>query len=170
MQPKIIRVQGHAKVSKNPDTVILSFTITGRDARYEQSIRQVNNRVEALRDELEKSHIDRKALKTTNFSISSDTHYDEKKRENVFIGYICHHNLRLELPFDKKELGKIIDNLAVSSSHAVMTISFDVKDKESLQKEMLEKAVLTARNNAENSGAICRSETGVHCEYRIWLE
>ena len=67
MQPKIIRVQGHAKVSKNPDTVILSFTIAGRDVKYEQSIRQVNNRVEALRDELERSGIDPESTENHKF-------------------------------------------------------------------------------------------------------
>ena len=147
-QPKIIRVQGHATVSKNPDTVILSFSISGRDKKYDESIKSVNNRVEILRNELEKSQVDRTALKTTNFSINSDFRYDDKNKENIFLGYICNHALRLELPFNKKEVGKIIDNLAISMSQAEMRISFDVKDKESLHQEILEKAVLEARNNA----------------------
>ena len=77
-QPKIIRVQGHATVLKNPDTVILSFSISGRDKKYDESIKSVNNRVEILRNELEKSQVDRTALKTTNFSINADFRYDEK--------------------------------------------------------------------------------------------
>jgi hypothetical protein len=56
--------------------------------------------------------------------------------------------MRIELPSGKKERGRIINNLAVSMRHAEMKISSDIRDKKSLHKEMLGKAVLAARNNA----------------------
>jgi uncharacterized protein len=149
MQPRVIRVQGHATIAKNPDTVVLSFSISGRDMKYDQSIKRVNTRVETLREELERLGIDQKALKTTNFSIQSDSRYDDRKKEHVFLGYVCNHSLQLELPFDKEELGKIIDTLAGSISHAEMRISFGILDKEGLRLEMLDKAVQVAKSNAE---------------------
>ncbi len=148
MQPGIIRVQSYATVSKDPNTVILSFTISGQHMKYDRSISRVNIRVETLRDELDKSPVGRKALKTTNFSITSDSRYDEKEKGRIFPGFVCKHDLRLELPFNKQELGKIIDNLVVSMGHAEMKISFDVRDMESLHTEILGKEVLAARDNA----------------------
>jgi hypothetical protein len=148
MEPRVIRVQGHATIAKNPDTVVLSFSISGRDMKYDQSIKRVNTRVETLRDELERLGIDQKALKTTDFSIHGDDRYDDRTKERIFLGYVCHHRLQLELPFDKEELGKIIDTLAGSMSHAEMRISFDIHDKESLHLEMLDKAVQVAKSNA----------------------
>ncbi len=35
MQPRIVRVQGHATVSKDPDTAILSFVIPGQNMKYD---------------------------------------------------------------------------------------------------------------------------------------
>jgi hypothetical protein len=42
MQPGIIRVKGYGMVSKDPDTVILSLTISGQHMKYDWSISQVN--------------------------------------------------------------------------------------------------------------------------------
>jgi uncharacterized protein YggE len=149
MEQQKIRVQGHATVSKKPDIVVLSFTISDRDLKYEMSIEKVNVRVKTLRNDLIPFKIDTKSLKTTRFNISTDSKYDEKGKKYTFLGYVCTHGLRLELPFNKQDLGNIIDRLAVSTSHAEMRISFEIKDKEGLHKELMEKSILLAKQNAE---------------------
>lgn len=149
METRTIRVQGHANVSKRPDIIVLSFAVVEKELVYQDCIRNTNIRVEVLNSELEKLHIDKKSLKTTNYSISTDYEYDDKKKERVFTGYKVNHSLRLELPFDKEQTGRIIDMLSLSKSRAEMNISFDLKDKQALQKELLETAVELAKRNAE---------------------
>lgn len=166
MQPGIIRVQGHATVLKDPDTVILSFTISGQTMKYDHSVRQVNTRVETLRDELEKSPIDRKALKTTNFSITSDSRYDEEEKGRIFLGFVCKHDRRLELPSDKQEPGRIIDHLAVSMSQPEMKISIDVRDKDGLHREGNDRKGRPGRTEqCRDPGEGCRRTTGTDREY-----
>lgn len=149
MEIRTIRVQGHANVSKRPDIIVLSFVVVEKELIYQDCIRNANQRVEILQLELEKLHIDKKSLKTTNYSISTDYVYDDKKKERVFTGYKVNHSLQLELPFDKEQTGRIIDLLSLSKSRAEMNISFDLKDKQALQKELLETAVEFAKRNAE---------------------
>ena len=149
METRTIRVQGHANVSKRPDIIVLSFAVVEKELVYQDCIRNANQRVEILQLELEKLHIDKKSLKTTNYSISTDYVYDDKKKERVFTGYKVNHSLQLELPFDKEQTGRIIDMLSLSKSRAEMNISFDLKDKQALQKELLETAVELAKRNAE---------------------
>ena len=149
METRTIRVQGHANVSKRPDIIVLSFDVTEKESVYKNCIRNANQRVEILQLELEKWHIDKKSLKTINYSISTDYVYNDKKKERVFTGYKVNHSLQLELPFDKEQTGRIIDMLSLSKSRAEMNISFDLKDTQALQKELLETAVELAKRNAE---------------------
>ena len=88
-------------------------------------------------------------MKTAYFTVNSEYTTKPKTNDRIFAGYVCTHNARLELPFDKKGLNDIIDTLSISLCMAEMRISFDIKDKEGLKNATLEQAVLMAKANAE---------------------
>ncbi len=71
---------------------------------YEEYILSMNSRVDTIRKELESLGIEKKALKTTDFSVKPDYVYDDKRRKQVFNGYLSHHTLFLKLDLNRERL------------------------------------------------------------------
>jgi len=153
MKKRVLRVTGQGTVTAEPDLVVLSFDIEERNMEYEECILSMNSRVDTLRKELESFGIEKKALKTTDFSVKPDYVYDDKRRKQVFNGYLSHHKLFLKLDLNRERLNAILDTLAQSASTAKMSIAFEVKDKDRFRKAILEDAVRTAKMNAETIAA-----------------
>lgn len=155
---RIFKVQGRAAVSTDPDLIVLSFGVEGRDASYSGAIEDLNHQVEALRRDLETIGIERKLIKTEDFSVRPD--YDYVKGEQVLRGYVAVHSLTLKLPLDQDLLNRALAEVANSTGKPTVSMSFDVSDKESLQQRLLQAAVTNARRNAETLAAATSVELG----------
>lgn len=116
MKKRVLRVTGEGTVTAEPDLVVLSFDIEERKMKYEECILSMNSRVDTLRKELESLGIEKTALKTTDFSIKPDYIYDDRRREQVFNGYLSHHKLILKLDLNRERLNAMLDTLAKSAS------------------------------------------------------
>lgn len=154
---RTLTVRGRGTASAEPDLVVLAFGIAGRDLSYATAVEKLNERVEALRSELESVGVERTDLKTTRFDVSAENRYNRKKEEHVFLGYRASHGLRLELAFDKDLLDRVLGSVARSASEATLRVSFDVSDRESLRRRAMQAAVADAREAArvlaESAGA-----------------
>lgn len=162
---RILTVQGRAVVSADPDLVVLTFSVEGRDPSYSGAVEDLNRRVEALRRDLEASDIERTQIKTTNFNARPD--YDYVKGKQVFRGYVTTHSLTLRLPLDQDLLNRTLAGVARSASEPTVSIAFDISDKETLQRRVLQGAVANARGNAETLADAAGVELGgiIRIEY-----
>ena len=129
-----------------PDQAVLAFGVVGKDLSYSTAVGRLNDRVEALRADLELADIERTRLKTTDFDVRAEHDYVEDKR--VFRGYVASHRLRLELPLEKELLNHAFERAALSTSEATIHISFEVRDGATLRRRTLGAAVEDARENA----------------------
>lgn len=152
---RTLTVKGRGLVSADPDLVVLVFDVGGSDRSYAASIEKLNERVEALRRDLETVNVERTRLKTTDFRVRTD--YDYTNGRRVFKGYIASHSLRLELPLDRNLLNGALSQVAQSTSEATVNISFDISDKESLHRRALRAAV----ENAHESARVLADAAGV---------
>ena len=154
---RTLTVRGRGTASADPDLVVLSFGVAGRDPSYSASVEELNGRVEALREDIEAAGVERDRLKTTGFDVRDDRRYDRDTGKHVFLGYEASHRLRLELPFDRDLLNSVLARAAASASEAAVTVSFEVSDVESLRRGAMRAAVADAREGArvlaEASGA-----------------
>lgn len=146
-QPRTLTVKGRGLVSAESDLVVLFFRVSGRDPAYAEAVEKLNSRVEALRNELETMSITRKQLKSTDFSVHTD--YDYEKGKRAFLDYVASHSLKLELPFDKDLLNRVLGQIALGASETTVKISFDVSDKETLRRRAMGAAVADARASAQ---------------------
>lgn len=150
-----LTVRGRGVASAEPDLVVLSFGVLGRDPSYSAAVEKLNERVEALRSDLEAVGVDRASLKTTGFDVHDDRRYD-KEDNYVFVGYKASHNMRLELQLDRDLLNRTLGQVARSASEATVRISFDVSDRTNLRRQAMRAAVTDARETAlvlaESSG------------------
>lgn len=144
--PAVIRVKGRGTVTVEPDIVILSFDVLALDYDYEKSLAQLNTKVVALRQLVEKTGISPKKLKTTDFDIRSDYRTEDKRQ--VFNGYQTSQDLMIELELDTSLINAILNGLAKSEIHSDVRFRFGIADKKSLEAEMLKKAVADATMKA----------------------
>lgn len=153
---RTLTVRGRGVASADPDLTILSFNIVGRDPSYSASVEELNERVEALKRDLEGAGLERSQLKTTSFNVIADRRYDRDRNDYVFLGYQASHRMRLELSFEKEMLNRVLGRTARSASEATVSVSFDVSDHEALRREAMRAAVADAKESgralAEASG------------------
>ena len=72
-----ISVKGVGTIEVEPDWVVLSFSVENLDTDYAESINGLNESVNRLRSVLGPLGIERKELKTSNFSVGTERRYDE---------------------------------------------------------------------------------------------
>ncbi len=153
---RTLTVRGRGKASAEPDLVVLAFGISGRAPSYSAAVEKLNERVKALRGDLEGEGVDRTELKTTSFDVRAERRFDDEKEEYVFLAHQASHRIRLELDLDKELLNRVLRRVAQSASEATVIISFGVSDRETLRRKAMRIAVAdaleTARLLAESTG------------------
>ena len=154
---RTLTVRGRGVASADPDLVVLSFGVVGRDPSYSAAVEELNSRVEVLRSDLEAVGVERTRLKTTGFDVEEQRRYDRDRKEHVFVGYEASHGMRLELPLQKELLNDVLGRVARSASEASVDVSFDVTDRKGLRRRAMRAAVEDAQESArvlaESSGA-----------------
>jgi uncharacterized protein len=142
-------VGGFAKVSVEPDTVVISFNLLEMRKEYKDCIEALNRRTASLRSDFEAVGCRSNALKTIDIKIGQKTHYDEKKKSHTLSGYLGSHKLYLEFPLDKDLLNEVLKRIPQGPSQANLQILFTVGDKEPLKQAALAEAVKSAKRNAQ---------------------
>jgi len=143
---RVLKVVGNGRVDAKPDIAVLSFTVRARAEQYGDCVAELNSRTEELRRSMELSGLERADLKTSDFSVDTDTKYEDG--ESVFVGYTASHRMRIELPMDRDLLNTALQKVAESESEAEIQIQFSVKDNDTLRKRVIAKAVEAAKENA----------------------
>ncbi|HHW91799.1 MAG TPA: SIMPL domain-containing protein, partial [Firmicutes bacterium] len=77
-----------------------------------------------------------------------DTIFDWVDRRRIFRGYKASHKLKVQFPFDKDYLKKIMQRLSQTKSHASFRLSFTIADPEPLRQQALIEAVKNAAQKA----------------------
>jgi len=147
MNQRTIRVRGSAKVSGAPDWVVISFGLTSRNFEYAKCLEQLSAQTESLREELVSVGLEEDSLKTLRFDV--DTDYERYRDRSTFKGFIASHDLRVEFPFDKEYLNKVLNVLGRTKSRASFNISFEIKDPEPLRQQAIAEAVQNCKDKAE---------------------
>lgn len=149
---KTITVKGQGKISVKPDLIIVSMTIETKDKEYDKTMELAAEKIDAVNISLEKIGFNKNAVKTTNFNVRTD--YENVRDEggrykNIFKGYVCNHNLKVEFDFDTKRLAKVLAAISSCFVKPEFSIAFTVKDKTAINKGLLQSAAKNAKEKAE---------------------
>ncbi|WP_439882192.1 SIMPL domain-containing protein [Pontibacter sp. MBLB2868] len=161
-----LQITGKGKLAITPDIILLSFNASAHEWEYEKTVTALNEKVEELRTIIEKEGIERKNLKTKDFSIRKDTSRNKKTEEYEFNGYKANHNLELELPLEKKLLNTLLNKIAKQLDNLDFSIAFGVRDATQHQQQLILNAVEKAKENA----ALIAQATGVELKEIIDID
>lgn len=141
-----IRVRGFGDVSTPVDHIVINFSIQSEDYDYQEVLRKLNIKSNALRYSLPLASFDEKDLKTINFRVEPKYQYQDGR--NIFTGYRGYHDLVLEFDYDKTRLNRLFLTLQDNKSEALFTLNFIKKDNQMVKDEAIKLAVSNAFHNA----------------------
>ncbi len=159
-----IRVTGRGSLSLKPDVIRLYMTVSGEHKDYDEVLRMFAGRTDALRSCFGSVGFDREALKTTSFSV--DTRYENRRDasgnyERVFVGYGFTSEMKIEMDADNALLGRVITALSKCGAVPEFRIEYAVRDREAVNKELLDMAVADSRMKAEQLNKASGMKKGI---------
>lgn len=148
MNKRTLKVKGSAEVSAAPDLVVITFDLASKNFDYGKCLENLSSQTESLREDLASIGLERDSLKTARFNINTDFRWDRQRDRQIFQGYQASHVMRVEFPFEKDYLGKVLHVLSRAESEASFRISFQIKDPEPLRQQAIAGAVKNSREKA----------------------
>jgi len=146
---RTLYVEGSQEITVNPDLCIMVIGVQTKANELAEAYDD-NNRVMGKINEIVKSEgIDPKDLKTSQFSVSKQTRYDNKKSEYVFDGY----NVLQELVIKIRDFTKIVPimNGAIESGATqIREISFTLENPGERERELREITIKAVLEKAEH--------------------
>jgi uncharacterized protein YggE len=147
MNNRELVVKGIGKAAAAPDLIVLNMNLEVCERDYEKTMRRSSEMLDILKAAIVSAGHDGKELKTTSFNIN--TRY-ESYRENGghkqrFVGYACHHGLKLEFDLDMPTLGATLGAIAGCEAKPNFNIRFSIKDPNAVSEQLLESAVENAK-------------------------
>jgi uncharacterized protein YggE len=167
MSERVLTVKGIGNVTAKPDLTVITMELSVIQPDYEETMKRATVAIENIRSALTSIGYAKHDLKTTNFLVNAE--YENRwtskhNNESVFVGYNCSHTLKLEFDFNMKRLGDTLEAIAACAAAPQFHIAFSVKDKNAVSAQLLESAVVSAKEKAQilaqaagiNLGAIQR--------------
>lgn len=149
---RTITVRGTGTLRRKPDWIEISMTLKSLDRSYTRSAEKSAEQLSALQRALKNAGLPAEALKTASFRIDAEQEgqQDESGRyRNVFIGFACVHELKLEFPFDTGKLARAVDAITYCVADPELSVHFTIHDRETAEDELLASAAANARKKAE---------------------
>lgn len=144
--PNVIVTSGMAVVKAVPDRAFISLATTGKANQPAVAQRQASDAMNAVQQKLRESGLPSDAVRTTRLDLQAQYDYQNGKR--VPRGYEATN--AVEIRVDQLDrLGQMLDAVVASGVTSIDGIRFDLKDRESLEREALKRAVADARARAE---------------------
>lgn len=150
-----IHIRGIGTAAQTPDLVSLSLTLAAQHSEYAAAMKIGSQQVEMLRESIVETGFNADDLKTTNFNVRAVYESEEyrdgnsKRNRQVFAGFECRYDLKLNFDFDNDKLNRALDTIAANLAQPKISIAFAVKDTAALNNEILKSAAQDARRKAE---------------------
>ncbi len=149
-QQEGIWVNGHGEVNAAPDIAILQLGISAQRASVAEAQAEAATSMDKVMSALKKEGVADKDIQTQYFSIQQVTRWDENEQEDIVIGYRV-SNMVVTKIREIAKTGSIIDYVAVAGGDftRIDGISFSIDDPSEYRIEARDKAMVDAKNKAE---------------------
>jgi uncharacterized protein YggE len=148
-----ITVTGVGEMGAKPDVVYITMGIETRGKDAVEALRENNEAMERLFDNLKFAGIEKKDIQTSNFNINPQYENPQPSRGNAsqtprITGYQVSNRVRIK---SRKidELGSLLDSVVKEGANSIYGIQFDVADPQAVEDEARLQAMKDARRKAE---------------------
>jgi uncharacterized protein len=156
-----IWVSGEGKLTVVPDIATINMGVYAENEKVVDAQSEAAQAIENVMNVLTSNGIEEKDIKTTHYSISQVTRWDNIKQESVVTGYRVSNMISVKIR-DVEKAGAVIDAVtaAAGDNTRINGISFSVDNPEQYYAEAREKAVEDAEAKAEQMAQLTGVELG----------
>ena len=148
---RLLSVTGSGTVMLTPDVAYLNIGVHTEMPTASEAVSANNAQTQKVIDALQKSGVDAKDIRTTNFSIYPNVQYDPQTNQKVGTTYVVDNSVYVT-SHDISKLGDLLDATVSAGANSVNSIQFDVEDKTAATKQARDAAVKDARTQARRAG------------------
>ena len=159
-EPSVISVSGYGKVVTSPDVVDIRIGIetTAKDAKAAQM--ENGNKMSSVLAAIKALGVKESDIKTAFFDLTPIYNYPEGKPAEM-VGCTATNYIAVRVD-EVVKAGNVIEAALNNGANRIDSLSFDVKEPESLRRAALKDAVRDARNKADIlAGALGVRITGI---------
>lgn len=151
-------VTGESKITTIPDKAVVSLGITVNESTVKQAQDKANTIINNINAELGKLDIDKKDIKTDNYSLYPNYDYQQGQR---ITGYSINANLSVNLT-DFSTLNQAIDAATGAGANQVGGIMFTLSDekKKDVENDARKQAIENAKEKAQSLSSLAGMRLG----------
>ena len=144
--PEAISVSGHAEIKAKPDVAYLNLGVTTQAASSDAAARDNATRTTALLAAVRKAGIAAADIQTQGYYVQPQ--YDYRTSPAVLTGYQAANTIQVTV-HDLAKVGALIDTATKAGATQAGDVSFDLLNRQGVQRQALADAVRDARARAE---------------------
>jgi len=146
-QANSVYVGADGKFEADPDTAVISFTITPQDETAKGAYDKAARAAEQVRQVLRANGVDPKSAEMGFLSVQPM--YDWKNPKRKVIGYNVNTTITVKLKQnDFAKIGPLTQQLAEIETASGQNLGYELNDMEAAKKKAVEDAFMKARNSA----------------------
>ncbi len=144
---KTISVTGQGTVYAEPDVAMLNVSIDIQDTDLGKATNEANSVIVKVKKVLKSLNVAEEDIRTSSFNVWPQQRYDLEGNPTVE-GYQVNHVLGVTVR-DIESVGKVLTESINAGANGVNNIRYTFSDDSELEKQAREKAMLNAREKAE---------------------
>lgn len=149
-QPDVVVVSGEGLVKSAPDQAWVTLVVESRSRNSRDAQSQTSQTMTAVQQKLAGAGIPKDAIRTIAVDLNIDAEWVNGRQ--VPKGYVSRNVIEVRID-DVAKVGDVMDAAVASGVTAVQGVRFDLKQRESLEREALKRATADARQRAEAAAA-----------------
>jgi uncharacterized protein YggE len=156
-KPPVIQITGTGSVRAEPDIATVRVGVTADDANAQEAVARNTAATQKVVRELEAAAIEKKDLKTSNFSVFPQYRTDNDKKQTLT--YRASNTVTVTIR-DIAKVGEILTKVVAAGSNQITGPSFAVSEPEKYLNEARKKAVENALSKATVYAAAANLKLG----------
>ena len=145
-----IVVKGESEIEIEADLMIINLEFKNTDKTYGRVLESGTNNVnEALEKIMPRLNISESDFITKDFNISRKTKCNIFNGKEKELGFDFNQSVEIKLPYSRENLKIFMNEIIKMKNPPIYYLSFDVKNKEELSKEVMKKSFIDAESKAK---------------------
>jgi uncharacterized protein YggE len=146
----VIVTQGFGTVKAPPDRAWVTIAAESRAKGPKEAQKMNAAAMSAVLEQLKRTGLAENAIQTTSYDLQPE--FDYRDGRQTLRGYVARNTIEVRVD-DLPKLGEILELAVTSGATSVSGVRFDLKDRDTAEREAIKRAVADARARAEAAAA-----------------
>jgi len=146
----VVVTNGEALVRRAPDRAFVTVTVETRAKSPRDAQRQNAEAMTVVQQRLDQARVPKDAMRTLGYDLQQEFDFPQGRR--VLREFVARNAVEVRVD-DIARVGELLDVAVQGGATSIAGVRFDIKDRDTVEKEALRLAVVDARTRAEAAAA-----------------